>query len=142
MRKPVIFLWAIIATLTAGIIYVWPYLVMELTDSAHYTESNKREYAFFTPDVLKAMPRISQRFDFLFVNISGPAKHIHVINFYNAEDISLISKYLEQAGYRRQEKCDPQPSLCWRNADPQETIYVGSLRGEKTVIVQVVYDFT
>lgn len=37
-------------------------------------------------------------------------------------------------GYK-QDKCDIE-SVCWRSTDPQESVYVDILNGEKTVIVQ------
>ncbi|BFO10846.1 hypothetical protein GGER_33560 [Serratia rubidaea] len=45
--------------IVAGLLYSWPLIQMEFAGSAHYTEQDKREYAFYTPDILKKMPRIS-----------------------------------------------------------------------------------
>jgi len=141
MRKSLKVLVIIIVVITAVLTYAWPYIEMEFTGSAHYTEQDKREYNFYTPDILKKIPRISPRYDFDFANITGPATHVYAVKFYDTEDIRRINTYLASTGYIRQDECDAE-SVCWRGTDPQEIIYVGMLRGEKTVIVQVVYDFT
>lgn len=128
--------------LVGGIlIYATPYIKMEFVGSATYTEQDAREYHFYTPEILKNMPRISDHYQFDFANITGPAKHVHAVKFYGASDVSKIDSYLRSIGYKKQEECDIDAS-CWRGSDPQETIYVGMLNGEKMVLVQVVTDFS
>lgn len=140
MRKSFKVLSGAVIIVAAALTYVWPYIVMEFAGSAHYTEQDKREYKFYTPDILKKMPRISSRYSFDFANITGPATHVYAVRFYDAKDIGKIEDYLRSIGYK-QDRCDFE-SVCWRSTDPQESVYVGTLNGEKTVIVQVVYNFT
>lgn len=122
-----------------GLMYFWPYVQMEFAESAHYTEQDKREYDFYTPEILKKMPRVSSDYSFDFANITGPATHVNAIKFSGVNDVSQIEKYLISSGYVK-EVCDfEQP--CWRNFDPQESIYIDSTENNK-VVVQVVYDFT
>ncbi|MCP2234023.1 MULTISPECIES: hypothetical protein [Erwinia] len=125
----------------AALAFARPWIEMEFAGSAHYTQQDSREYNFYTPEVLKKMPRISERYDFDFANVTGPASHVYAVKFYDSKDTDEINKYLSSSGYQKQGDCD-EDTLCWKGADPQETIYVGSLKGENTVIVQVVYDFT
>ncbi|WP_435947087.1 hypothetical protein [Dryocola sp. BD586] len=131
---------AVFVVLAAVFICAWPYIEMEFAGSASYTEQDKREYNFYTPDILKNMPRISKRYDFDFANITGPAKHVNAVKFYGTDDTSKIAAWLTSSGYEKQAECNLN-STCWRGTDPRETVYVGILTGEKTVIVQVVYDF-
>lgn len=77
-----------------------------LPGSAHYTEQDKREYDFYTPELLKKMPRISPKYEFDFANITGPATHIYTIKFYGTEDTSKINAYLESQGYKPQGNCN------------------------------------
>lgn len=141
MRKLLKVLSGVVIIIAAALTYAWPYIKMEFTGFANYTEQDKREYDFYTPDILRKMPRISERYDFDFANVTGPAKHVNAVKFYGTDDTSKINAYLISIGYKKQDECDLNAS-CWQGTDPQETIYVGVLTGEKTVIVQVVYNFT
>ncbi|RRZ87237.1 hypothetical protein [Erwinia sp. 198] len=141
MHKSLKILCPVFIVAVAALASTWPYIRMEFAGSAHYTEQDKREYNFYTPDILKKMPRISCRYDFDFANITGPATHVYAIKFYDTADTHRVNNYLASAGYKQQNECDAE-SVCWRGSDPLEIIYVGVLRGEKTVIVQVVYNFT
>lgn len=123
------------------LIYATPYIKMEFAGSATYTEKNAREYLFYTPEILKKMPRISGDYEFDFDNITGPAKHVHAVKFYGTSDVRKIDSYLESIGYKKQKECDIDAS-CWRGSDKQETVYVGVLNSEKMVLVQVVTDFS
>lgn len=137
MRKSLKVISAAMIVTTIGI---WPWMKMDFAGSAHYTEQDKRQYDFYTPDILKKMPRISPHYTFDFANITGPATHVYAVKFYQTEDTAEIENYLASVGYR-QAQCDVD-SVCWRSSDPEEAVYVGMMKGEKTVIVQVVYTFT
>ncbi|MBC3994432.1 hypothetical protein H8R20_02370 [Morganella morganii] len=127
------------ALICIGLIYFWPYVQMEFAESAHYTEQDKREYEFYTPEVLKKMPRVSNDYSFDFANITGPATHVNAIKFSDVKDISRIEEYLMSSGYVKG-VCDFE-SPCWRNLDPREAIFIDNTENDK-VVVQVVYDFT
>ena len=114
---------------------------MEFAGSAQYTEQDEGEYEFYTPDILKNMPRIAPRYEFNFANVTGPATHVYAVTFYEAEDTSKIEDYLSSSGYVRQGDCNID-NVCWRGSDPSETIMVRHLKSEKGVIVQVVRDYT
>ncbi|ALB62212.1 hypothetical protein AFK62_06720 [Cronobacter condimenti 1330] len=118
-----------------------PYIKMEFAGNAYYTEKDEREYRFFTPKILQEMPRISEKYEFSFINVSGPASHVHVIKFYGTADTRRVSEYLISKGYKKQVTCDIE-AACWRGSDPQETLYVGTFKDEDIVMVQVVTDFT
>ncbi|SUB70693.1 Uncharacterised protein [Pluralibacter gergoviae] len=53
MRKSLMLLGGVVIVLFVTVIYAWSWIKMEFAGSAHYTESDKREYNFYTPDVLK-----------------------------------------------------------------------------------------
>jgi hypothetical protein len=140
MRNSLRVLIATVVVIAAALVWMWPYIQMEFAGSAHYTEQDKREYDFYTPDLLKKMPRISPRYDFDFANIAGPASHVYAVKFYGTRETKEIEDYLESSGYRKS-ICD-SGEVCWRSSEPQESIYIGTLKGENTVIIQMVYDFT
>lgn len=50
----------------------WPYLKMGFASSAYYTERDKAEYEYYTPELLKKMPRTSDDITFEFGKVSGP----------------------------------------------------------------------
>lgn len=140
MRKSLKLFGGVIIVIVFALTYVWSLVKMEFASNAHYTEQDKREYDFYTPDILRKIPRISARYSFDFANITGPSTHVYAVKFYDTKVTSKIEDYLTSIGYKRAE-CDFE-SVCWRRTDPQESVYVGTLIGEKTVIVQVVYNFT
>lgn len=141
MRNSVKVLIVTVIVIAVSLIWIWPYVQMVFAGSAHYTEQDKREYAFYTPDILKNIPRISPRYAFDFANITGPATHIYAIKFYDTENTSRIDEYLTSLGYKPLGKCNID-NMCWRGADATETVMVRLLKSEKGVAVQVVYDLT
>lgn len=141
MRNAFRVLIATVVVFAAALLWVWPYVQMEFAGSAHYTEQDKREYDFYTPNLFKKMPRISPRYDFYFANITGPATHVYTLKFYGTQDTSQIDAYLLSLGYKPQGKCNID-NMCWRGTDKTETVMVRPLKSEKGVAVQIVYDFT
>lgn len=140
MRKSVKAIIVAGVVIVAAFVWAWPYIAMNFAGSAHYTEQDKREYEFYTPDLLKAMPRISPRYDFDFANITGPSSHVYAIRYYDADDSSKVDAYLETAGYKKQKECFIE-ATCWTGDDPQETVTVSMLESSKSILVSVVYNF-
>lgn len=139
MRKLYLTL-GIVVVMAATLIWIWPWIKMDIADSAYYTEQDTPEYAFYTPKILKEMPRISAEYTFSFKNIMGPDIQVHEVTFYNTRDTQNIEAYLSSMGYLRQNKCSSD-LVCWRGAEAEQTIYVGHLTSEKAVIVQVVEEY-
>jgi len=140
MRKSYKVLGSVIMIAAVAMIYVWPYMAMEFAGSAHYTEQDKREYEFYTPDLLKKMPRISPRYDFDFANITGPASHVYAVRYFGTDDSRQIENYLNTMGYQKQESCHIE-AVCWRSADPQEIVTVSTLDSPKALLVSVIYNY-
>lgn len=115
---------------------LWPYIKMYFADSAHYTEQDEREYAFYTPDILKNMPRITARYDFNFSNVTGPEAKVWTMNFYGTEDISKVHTYLTSMGYEQQDRCDVEAE-CWRAAGTKDVVTVATFDADNSVMVQV-----
>ncbi|WP_039054648.1 hypothetical protein [Enterobacter sp. Bisph1] len=141
MRKPAKVLSVVVVFITGLVAFSWPWIKMILAGSAHYSEQDRREYNFYTPEVLKKMPRISPRYNFVFANITGPAKHVYAIEFYGTEDIDKIERYLAALGYMRQGNFDID-KLCWQSKDASETISITTMKSEKGVVVQYIIDFS
>lgn len=130
----------IIIVAVAMLVYVRPYISMEFADSAHYSEQDTREYNFYTPDILKQMPRISSHYDFDFTNITGPASHVYAIRYHGADDASKIAAYLNAIGYKKLASCHIE-AVCWQGNDPQEIVTVSTLENPKVVLVSVIHNF-
>ncbi|NIF32967.1 hypothetical protein F3J29_12590 [Enterobacter sp. Cy-643] len=139
MRNALKVLIAVAVVITAGLVWSWPYIEMSFEGSAHYTEQDKREYKFYTPDILREMPRISPRYDFNYVNITGPAAFIHVVSFYDIADSSKVDLYLEGKGYTKQDDCFID-GTCWKGSDPEETITVAHHEKKNFIQVSVIYN--
>ncbi|MDM3323238.1 hypothetical protein OGV38_08985 [Citrobacter sp. Cb080] len=103
MKQAVIIVLMVIAICSS---YFWPNIKMRLAGNAQYTEFDKAKYDYYTPQVLKKMPRISQVYDFNYTNISGPKADVWSVTFHDTRDTGRISKYLSMAGYEKQVKCD------------------------------------
>ncbi|AHG20069.1 hypothetical protein Z042_10840 [Chania multitudinisentens RB-25] len=140
MRKSLKVFSCIAIAVAVVLIFAWPYITMEFAGSAHYTEQDKREYNFYTPDILKKMPRITPRYDFDFANITGPASHIYAVRYYDTDDSSKVDAYLNSIGYRKQDDCHIE-AVCWRKTDPQEIVTVSTLNNPKALLVSVIYNF-
>lgn len=101
----------------------WTFLKLTLADSAHYSEQDRFEYQFFTPDLLKKMPRITDDYRFVFTNISGPQAHVFSLQFSGTSDTSAIEKYLTDAGYTAQITCHIE-AQCWRSPQTRDVISI------------------
>lgn len=136
MRTPFKVALSIVGIIAAIFAYSWPTIKMELAGSAHYTEQNKREYNFYTPDILKKMPRISDRYEFDFYNVTGPGSLVYSVTFYNTNDISKVNAYLVSLGYIKQDSCSVEGE-CWNGNDSTETVTVSAVSKINAVMVQV-----
>ncbi|WP_312046488.1 hypothetical protein [Erwinia sp.] len=140
MRKSRKILVGIVVVLAAVFIYAWPYIGMDLAGSANYTEQDSREYNFYTPEILKSMPRISSSYDFDYANITGPSAHVYAIKFHNTSDTKEVGNYLNSKGYDKQRTCHIKAD-CWQGKDPKEVITVSVLTDPDTVLVAVNQSF-
>lgn len=128
----------LVAVLTGVIAYYWPIIEPGFDGSAHYTEQETRLYEHFTPDILKKMPRISDRYEFAFYNVSGPESQGYTVTFHDTTDTSKISAYLASLGYSKHNDCVVSGD-CWRGKNPEVTVTVGTIAQNKNVLVSVVY---
>lgn len=114
MKKLVLVLVSVVVV--AGIVgsYVWPYLQLEFAESAHYTEKDKREYDYYTPELLRKLPRISDDYEFSYHNISGPQAFVFGVTFNGTTDTRKIRDYLSAEGYEPQAQCQTEAE-CWRS---------------------------
>ncbi|MDY1037147.1 hypothetical protein [Lelliottia sp. CFBP8978] len=129
---------AILAVITVGAVYLWPYVKMDFTESASYTEQDKREYEFFTPDILKNMPRVSDHYQFGYSNVSGPDLLIYEVTFSGTTHTSRINHYLQKNGFRRLGSCDIDGE-CWQGDEPGMSVSV-SINAKSEIIIVSVMD--
>lgn len=139
MRNSLKLLTVFFVLVAAALMYAWPYIKMEFAGSAHYTEQDTREYEFYTPDILKKMPRISSRYDFDFTNVTGPASHVYAIRYYDVVDSEKIDLYLSSLGYKKQEKCHIE-AVCWLGTEPHEIVTVSTLEIPESILISVIYN--
>ncbi|MBA0176465.1 hypothetical protein [Pectobacterium carotovorum] len=137
MGKPLkIFAVLGITVIAVAVGSLWPYIKMNFAGSAHYTEQDKREYAFYTPDFLKNMPRITDRYDFNFSNVTGPEAKVWTLNFYGTDDTSKVHTYLTSMGYEKQDRCDVEAE-CWRATGTHDVVTVATFDTDNSVMIQV-----
>jgi len=141
MRRSFKVFGGVVIAMSVMLTYAWPYIEMSFADSAHYTEKDKREYDFYTPDLLKKMPRISDRYDFDYVNITGPAAMVNAIKFYGIKNSGKIDSYLISQGYQKQKTCQVE-AVCWQGKDPQEEIIIATLSNPDVVSVAIKQRFS
>ncbi|NCF05045.1 hypothetical protein [Kosakonia sp. MH5] len=126
---------AIIAFLLA---WKWPVIKFGLEDGGKYTENDRQVYGFFTPDILKKMPRITANYEFDYHTVSGPGSVGNSLTFHGTTDTSQIDTYLNSLGYVKQQSCMVQ-GVCWKGKDPTEDIVVSAVPEINVVLVQVDY---
>lgn len=114
----------------------WPYIKMEFSSSAHYTENDEREYKYYTPKLLKEMPRISDHYSFQYANISGPQAFVFGVKFEGIADSRKVRDYLLSSGYLRQNQCDIEAE-CWRSTDSADEVTISASTVTNTVSVQI-----
>lgn len=132
---------ALLLLLIVGLFaWYWPAIEMRVASSAHYTEQEHDKYVYYTPEVLKTIPRISPDYSFTFSNISGPASHVYTMTFFGTDETNVLNGYLKLKGYKEEESCMVK-GVCWRHLNAQETIVVAKLESQKAVQITVVYNF-
>jgi len=136
MRRNIIILINIFIVGFLALTVVWPYIQMEFASSAHYTQMDKREYEYYTPDLLKEMPRISDNYEFSYSNISGPQAFVYGIQFNGTTDTSKIREYLRAKGYEQQKQCQTEAD-CWRSPRSKDVVSFYSLSKLDLVSVEI-----
>lgn len=128
----------ILVVCVVGLFYGLKYLSMEFADGADYTEQDKQEYNFYTPELLKYLPRVSDVYSFHYSNVSGPNPAlIYRVIFSGTTDSRKIDSYLEKNGYNKTEICNINGS-CWIGEDPNLTVSVGIDENPNAIRVEMV----
>ena len=136
MKKSAKNLLSIIIFIFAILAFAWPYIKMELASSAYYTQYNEREYEYYTPDLLKNMPRISDKYEFAFGNVSGPQAQVFTIRFQDTNDAKKVRDYLTSAGYKPQTNCHVEAE-CWRIEGSRDVVSVINYHSPDSIAVQI-----
>lgn len=138
MKKSLKIMLAVLMICVIGLFYGLQYLSMEFTDGADYTEQDKREYDYYTPELLKNMPRVSNVYNFHYSNVSGPNPAlIYQASFSGTTDTSKIDTYLEKNGYKKTGMCNTNGD-CWIGKNPNITVSVGIEEIPGTIRVEMV----
>ena len=136
MKRNITVLFSVFIVGVIGLVAGWPYIQMDFASSAHYTELDNREYEYFTPDLLKEMPRISKNYAFSYSNISGPQAFIYSIQFNDTTDTREIREYLISKGYEQQKQCQTEAE-CWRSKRNKDIVSFYSLPELDLVEVEI-----
>lgn len=138
MKNPQKFVLIAGVILIIGMTYGFHYLKMVFAEGAEYSESDKKDYDFYTPELLKNMPRITNDFRFNYNNESGPNPAlIHQVRFFGTNDTSEIDNYLERNGFKKGGLCDFRGE-CWSNKNSNVNLSVEVEGNSSTVIVSMV----
>ncbi|AUX72205.1 hypothetical protein [Erwinia pyrifoliae] len=136
MKKHVIFRTCVIFVAAIILATGWTFLKLEFAGSAYYTEKDWLEYEFYTPDLLKRIPRISDEYTFEFGNVTGPEAHVFSVHFQGVTDSNEIRNYLKSEGYEPQKTCNVEAE-CWRSYKNNDVISVAKFLSPKEVFVDV-----
>ncbi|WP_241617086.1 hypothetical protein [Rosenbergiella epipactidis] len=127
----------VISLITFGVMYFyWPYLKMVFATSAYYTEKDKAEYVFYTPDLFKKMPRIAYNYTYEYGSVSGPEATVFTVRYHGVVDTTKIEEYLTSSGYRREPTCDVQAD-CWRSQKTSDIVTVIRYHDPDSVVLQI-----
>ncbi|THB82259.1 hypothetical protein E1N66_21915 [Pantoea allii] len=138
MKKSLKIMLAVLVVCVIGLFYALQYLSMEFSDGADYTEKDKREYNFYTPELLKNMPRVSNAYSFHYSNVSGPNPALtYQVIFFGTTDPFKINAWLEKNGFKKTEMCNKN-RYCWVGQDPNMTVSVGFEENPAAILVQMV----
>ncbi|MDF7681707.1 hypothetical protein PT300_14405 [Enterobacteriaceae bacterium ESL0689] len=119
-----------------ALILAWPYVKMAFASSAYYSEQDRRAYEYYTPQLLKDMPRISNNYKFEFGRITGTEAYVFTVKFYDVVEAQPIRHYLQAEGYQLQATCDVAAE-CWKSRVTDDEITVGNIHSQKGVFVQI-----
>ena len=136
MKKVIVATISVLAIAGISLIVAWPYLRMEFASSAHYTEEDIAEYDYYTPTILKKIPRVSDDYRFDFSKGTGKDESVYTVHFYGATGSDLIISYLMAEGYERQKTCDVEAE-CWRSFKNNDVITIAHFTSPEEIFVQV-----
>lgn len=121
---------------------IWLFCKFFFAGSASYSEKNWIEYEFYTPDLLKEMPKISSNHTFDFNNIPGPDAQVFTVHFYGVTDSNKIKIFLKNKGYEPQVSCDVEAE-CWKKKHDTENdvISVANFQSPDEIFVQIYRKF-
>ncbi|QHM77441.1 hypothetical protein C7M52_03440 [Mixta theicola] len=138
MRKKLKLLVVACLAVVAGTLLfsAWTYIKMEFASSAYYSQQDKREYAFYTPELIKNMPRITDHYRFEYGNISGPEAQVFTIRFDGTTDTSKIRRYLMSVGYQPQAQCNVKAE-CWLSQSNTDIVTLFSYSSPDSVVLQI-----
>lgn len=126
------------AMLVISLFYLFQCFRMEFADAADYTQQDKGKYYFYTPELLKSMPRISNIYSFHYSNVSGPNPAlIHQISFFGTADAREIDTYLERKGYKIRSICNTNGS-CWVGENPKVTLSVSIEENPNIIKIEMI----
>lgn len=142
MSKRVINRVCVVLFLGIALTALWTFCKLFFAGSAYYTERDWIEYKFYTPELLKEIPRISNKYKFDFVNVTGTDAHVFTVHFYGVTDSSEIRNYLRNKGYEPLTSCDVEAE-CWKKRHDHENdvISIAKFQSPKEVFVQIYRKF-
>lgn len=128
--------WVFVIVVSAAGFSGWLFLKMFSESSAYYTEKDKLDYAFYTPELLKKMPRISKDYSFEYANISGPQAFVFAVRYEGTTDTKKIEEYLASEGFEIVKPCGIREA-CWQSKRTIDEVTVNTLSSPDAIWVQV-----
>lgn len=136
MRKAIVALIGVVVIAGIAMVVGWPYVRMEFASSAYYTEQDKQAYEYYTPELLKKIPILSNNYEFEFGRITGTEANVFTVKFYGTVETRSIRNYLQSEGYKLQTSCEVEAE-CWKSRATNDEVTVGNIHSQKGVFVQI-----
>ncbi|WP_312142503.1 hypothetical protein [Pantoea septica] len=98
-----------------------------------YRESDSISYSWFTSDLIKHAPRISETYDFEYRAQDGASPEMNSVTFHNTNDAEKIRSYLKEKGfvYETTDSFGEQ----WTHYDSGLVMSLAIDKNQKTVIL-------
>lgn len=133
MKAALLFIIALVITFA----FLWrSYFELELASSAYYSQNDKREYEYYTPELFKMMPRISSTYSFQYISNHDARKRLYGIRFDGTSETEKLKSWLQLAGYKPQATCDTSAE-CWRKEDSDNVVSLYSSANPDYVVIQL-----
>jgi len=117
-------------------IFAWPYVKMEFASNAYYSQEDELEYEYYTPEILKKIPRISENYTFQYISNHDAQSAFHGIQFEGVTDMSKVRDYLKSEGYEPQPICDTSAE-CWKTSKSKDILSIYSTSSPDKVVVEI-----
>ncbi len=128
----------IILLIIAALFIVWNVILIKFTpgpgESSRYKESDFLSYYWFTDNLIKNAPRISNHYQFEYWELDGSSPRMSIIEYHDATDADALRDYLNHMKFNKK-KTDSHGER-WEKKNTG-TVYINEAKGEKVIILSL-----